>query len=178
MQRWLITGGVGFIGHHLSRALLARGDAVSVLDDFSEAPYPARLKRRHAAALAREFGSRVEIAEGCVTDRALAARLAAGTSGTIHLAGLAGVRPSFLDPARYCLVNVEGTAIQLEAAQRAGSPLFVFASSSSVYGNSTPLPAHEDAPAIAPESPYAASKRSAELVVSALARRPRRCASR
>jgi len=168
MHRWLVTGGVGFIGHHLSTALLARGDEVRILDDFSDAPYPAKLKRRHAQRLMQEFGSRVVIAEGCVTDAKLAARLVPGTDGVLHLAGLAGVRPSFAEPAHYAVVNVEGTATQLDAAQRAGTPLFLLASSSSVYGNTTPLPAHEDAPAIVPESPYAASKRSAELIVSAM----------
>lgn len=171
MQRWLVTGGVGFIGHHLTRALLARGDDVVVLDDFSDAPYPTRLKRRHAELLLREHAGHVEIVEGCVTNREIAKRLTAGTSGVVHLAGLAGVRPSFADPARYTVVNVEGTATLLDAAQAAGTPLFVFASSSSVYGNTTPLPAHEDAPAIAPESPYAASKRAAELVVSSMLRK-------
>jgi UDP-glucuronate 4-epimerase len=174
MKRWLVTGGVGFIGHHLTRALLSRGDAVRVLDDFSDAPYPARLKRRHAATLTRELAaepSRLEIEEACVTDREAARRLTEGTDGVIHLAGLAGVRPSFADPARYSVVNIEGTATLLDAAQRAGTPLFVLASSSSVYGNATPLPANEDAPAISPESPYAASKRSAELLVSSMLRK-------
>lgn len=169
MRTWVVTGGVGFIGHHLSRALLDRGDAVRIIDDFSDAPYPSDLKRRHARALAAEGRARVEIFEGCVTDPALAARTTEGASGVLHLAGLAGVRPSFADPARYARVNVEGTATMLDAAQRAGSPLFVLASSSSVYGNATPLPAREDAPAVLPESPYAASKRSAELVVHAMA---------
>ena len=168
MQRWLVTGGVGFIGHHLSTALLARGDEVRIIDDFSDAPYPAALKRLHAERLAKTFGERVSIAEGCVTDAKLAARLVPGTDGVLHLAGLAGVRPSFAAPARYATVNIEGTATQLDAAQRAGTPLFVLASSSSVYGNTTPLPAAEDAAAIVPESPYAASKRSAELVASAM----------
>ncbi|MBX3206470.1 MAG: GDP-mannose 4,6-dehydratase [Labilithrix sp.] len=171
MRRWLVTGGVGFIGHHLTRALLARGDSVTVLDDFSDAPYPTRLKRRHAEVLSREHAGRLDVVEGCVTSRETAARLTAGTTGVIHLAGLAGVRPSFADPARYSVVNIEGTATLLDAAQRAGTPLFVFASSSSVYGNATPLPAGEDAPAIVPESPYAASKRAAELVVSAMIRK-------
>lgn len=171
MARWLVTGGVGFIGHHLTRALLARGDEVRVLDDFSDAPYPARLKRRHAEALEREHPGRIEIAEGCITDRDLARRLTEGIGGVLHLAGLAGVRPSFADPARYAVVNIEGTATLLDAAQRAGTELFVFASSSSVYGNATPLPASEDAPAVTPESPYAASKRAAELVVSSMLRK-------
>lgn len=171
MRRWLVTGGVGFIGHHLTRALLERGDSVTVLDDFSDAPYPTRLKRRHAEVLSREYAGRVDIVEACVTDRATAARVTSGAAGVIHLAGLAGVRPSFADPARYAAVNVEGTVTLLAAAQDAGTPLFVFASSSSVYGNATPLPASEDAPAIVPESPYAASKRAAELLVSAMIRK-------
>ena len=170
-MRWLVTGGVGFIGSHLCRALLARGDAVCILDDFSDAPYPTVLKRRNAAALTREHPNAVEIVDGCITNADLAQRLVAATAGTVHLAGLAGVRPSFAEPARYARVNVEGTANLLDAAQRAGHERFVFASSSSVYGNATPLPAVEDAPAIVPESPYAASKRSAELVVSAMLRK-------
>ena len=106
-----------------------------------------------------------------MTDRATIAPLFAGAHATLHLAGLAGVRPSFSEPARYARVNVEGTAVVQEIAREAGISRFVFASSSSVYGNATPLPAREDAPAVEPESPYAASKRSAELVASALCRR-------
>lgn len=172
MRTWLVTGGVGFIGHHLTRALLSRGDHVRVLDDFSDAPYPAVLKRRNAEELLREHqGGALQIHEGCVTDRALGQRLVEGTDGVLHLAGLAGVRPSFADPARYAKVNVEGTANLLEAVQQKGVGTFVLASSSSVYGNATPLPASEDAPAIVPESPYAASKRSAELVVAAMVKK-------
>jgi UDP-glucuronate 4-epimerase len=167
MAKWLVTGGVGFIGHHLTNALLARGDSVTILDDFSNAPYPTVLKRKHAAALK----DRAEIHEGCITDRALAQRLIAGRDGVIHLAGLAGVRPSFAEPALYAKVNIEGTANLLDVAQHAGIQRFVFASSSSVYGNSTPLPATEDAVAIEPESPYAATKRSGELVALAMVRK-------
>lgn len=178
MRTWLVTGGVGFIGHHLVRALVARGDRVRVLDDFSDAPYPTHLKRRNAAELTRE-SDRVEIVEGCVTDVSLVDRVTAGVDGVLHLAGLAGVRPSFAEPARYARVNVEGTATMLDAAQRGGVSLFVVASSSSVYGNATPLPAREEAPAIVPESPYAASKRGAELVSSAMLRKTpnMRCAA-
>lgn len=169
-RRWLVTGGVGFIGSHLCRALLLRGDEVRILDDFSDAPYPSELKRKNEVVLRREFPN-VEILEGCVTDRALAADLVKGTTGVVHLAGLAGVRPSFADPARYAKVNVEGTANLLDAAERASIGTFAFASSSSVYGNATPLPAVEDAPAIWPESPYAASKRAAELVCAAMSKK-------
>lgn len=170
-MRWLVTGGVGFIGSHLCRALLGRGDTVCILDDFSDAPYPTVLKRKNEEALRRDFPAAVEVVEGCVTNGELATRLVGSTGGIVHLAGLAGVRPSFADPTRYAKVNVEGSANLLDAAQRAGHERFVLASSSSVYGNATPLPAVEDAAAIVPESPYAASKRSAELVLSAMLRK-------
>ncbi len=143
-MHWLVTGGVGFIGYH---------------------------------DLVAEFGDQIRIEVGGVEDRARMAEVFAAAAktepfgGVLHLAGLAGVRPSFGDPARYARVNVEGTTTLLELARAAGVPRFVFASSSSVYGNSTPLPAREDAAAIEPESPYAASKRGAELVALSLARR-------
>lgn len=172
MKRWLVTGGVGFIGHHLVRALLTRGDSVRVLDDFSNEPYPERLKRRHAKTLQSEFpADRLSIDEACITDREAAKRLIEGVDGVIHLAGLAGVRPSFKDPVRYSVVNIEGTATLLDAAQQVGLGFFMFASSSSVYGNSTPLPATEDAPSIFPESPYAATKRAGELMISSMVRK-------
>lgn len=170
MARVVVTGGVGFIGYHLTRALLARGDDVSVVDDFSDAPYPAAEKRRNERDLAQEFPL-VVIRRACVTDRAALAPLFDDAQIVVHLAGLAGVRPSFADPARYASVNVQGTAVVMELARERGIGTLVFASSSSVYGNSTPLPAREDAPAVEPESPYAASKRGAELVASALCRR-------
>lgn len=171
MTRWLVTGGVGFIGHHLAHALLARGDHVRIVDDYSDAPYPTRLKRRNEAELGRAYGERVSIVEACITDRDAVGRLIDGVDGVLHLAGLAGVRPSFADPARYAKVNVEGTANLLERAQASSVGLFLLASSSSVYGNATPLPANEEAAAIVPESPYAASKRAAELLVAAMSRK-------
>lgn len=178
MKRWLVTGGLGFIGSHLCRDLLARGDQLRIVDDLSDAPYPRVRKRQNEASLRRDYPS-IDIVEGCITSRELVTRAAQGTDAIIHLAGLAGVRPSFTDPGRYAEVNVAGTANVLEAAQRAGHERFVFASSSSVYGNATPLPAREEAPAVVPESPYAASKRSAELIVSAMLRKTphMRCAA-
>jgi len=169
-SRWVVTGGVGFIGYHLCRALARRGDDVVVIDDFCDAPYPRAHKKRNQRDLEAELGARVRVVEACVTDRAAIAPHFEGAHGVVHLAGLAGVRPSFRDPARYARVNVEGTATTLEVARAASVKRYVFASSSSVYGNSTPLPAREDAPAVIPESPYAASKRGAELVASAIAR--------
>ncbi|HEY1956544.1 MAG TPA: NAD-dependent epimerase/dehydratase family protein [Polyangiaceae bacterium] len=170
-MRWVVTGGVGFIGHHLCRALLARGDELVVVDDFSDAPYPRSWKLANQRALESVAPeNRFRVVTACVTDREALRPCFEGADGVVHLAGLAGVRPSFRDPARYARVNVEGTAVTLELAREAGAKRYLFASSSSVYGNSTPLPAREDAPAIDPESPYAATKRSAELVASAIAR--------
>jgi UDP-glucuronate 4-epimerase len=167
VARILVTGGVGFIGYHVTRALLSRGDAVIVVDDFSDRPYPRAEKLRNEADLQAEFPE-VRVVRACVTDGAAMAPLVGDSEAVLHLAGLAGVRPSFGDPVRYARVNVEGTAVVQELARAAGIERFLFASSSSVYGNATPLPAREDAPAVVPESPYAASKRSAELVASTI----------
>jgi UDP-glucuronate 4-epimerase len=169
MTRILVTGGVGFIGYHVTRSLLARGDDVVIADDFSDGPYPTADKLRNASDLRAEFAG-VRVIRGCVTDRATMAPLVRDAQIVLHLAGLAGVRPSFRDPAAYARVNVEGTAVVQELAREQGVERFLFASSSSVYGNTTPLPAREDAPAVAPESPYAASKRAAELVASSICR--------
>ncbi len=167
MARILVTGGVGFIGYHVTRALLERGDDVVVVDDFSSHPYPLAEKLRNEADLRAEF-LRVRVVRGCVTDRSAMAPLVGDVEAVLHLAGLAGVRPSFGDPARYARVNIEGTAVVQELARERGIERFLFASSSSVYGNATPLPAREDEPAMVPESPYAASKRGAELVASSI----------
>jgi UDP-glucuronate 4-epimerase len=167
MAHVVVTGGVGFIGYHVTRALAMRGERVVVADDFSNAPYPRACKRRNAADLGADLTG-VQVVEACVTDRAAMASILAGARAVVHLAGLAGVRPSFADPARYARVNVEGTAVVQEVAHEAGVARFLFASSSSVYGNATPLPAREDAPAVEPESPYAGTKRAAELVAYAL----------
>src|SRR5579859_6331371 len=107
-MRWVVTGGVGFIGYHVAHALLARGDEVTVIDDFSNAPYPTAYKRRNQGDLQRAF-PRARVVEESVVDRAIAP-LFEGADGVVHLAGVAGVRPSLQDPARYARMNVEGTA--------------------------------------------------------------------
>jgi UDP-glucuronate 4-epimerase len=85
-------------------------------------------------------------------------------AAVVHLAALAGVRPSIADPASYVSVNVDGTTAVLAAAVRHGVGRLVFASSSSVYGNNAKVPFHEDDPVDAPVSPYAATKRAGELL--------------
>jgi UDP-glucuronate 4-epimerase len=87
----------------------------------------------------------------------------------VHLAAKAGVRPSLADPVGYARANVTGTAAVLEAARQAGVSRIVFGSSSSVYGDSTPVPFREDAAATVPVSPYAATKRAGELLLSSVA---------
>jgi UDP-glucuronate 4-epimerase len=168
MGRVLVTGGVGFIGTHLTRALLAGGDEVVVIDDFSDMPYPSEGKRRNMRDLQAAYPA-LRVVDACVTDPATRSHYD-GVDRVFHLAALAGVRPSFASPERYARVNVEGTTRVFESARAAGCTRFVFASSSSVYGNSTPLPAREDAVAVSPESPYAATKRGTELVVASLCR--------
>ncbi|APR99648.1 NAD-dependent epimerase/dehydratase family protein [Pajaroellobacter abortibovis] len=167
-MHWLVTGGVGFIGFHLTRALLQRGDRVTIADDFSNAPYPTYEKRRNQRDLETEFGHSVQIREVCITDRITLEPLFKEIDGIIHLAGLAGVRSSFQDPCRYLRVNIEGTTNLLELAKLHSIDQILIASSSSVYGDSTPLPAKEEAVAILPQSPYAASKRASELVAYSL----------
>jgi UDP-glucuronate 4-epimerase len=99
---------------------------------------------------------------------ALRARLTPDTV-IVHLGARAGVRPSLADPVGYAEANVTGTAAVLEAARRAGVSRIAFGSSSSVYGDSTPVPFREDAVAMEPASPYAATKRAAELFLGAVA---------
>jgi UDP-glucuronate 4-epimerase len=163
--RVVVTGGVGFIGFHTCRALLDRGDDVVIVDHFGQGLTPLEWKERNL----RDLGN-VALVKASITDRDAIDSAFANADAVIHLAGVAGVRASVEDPAKYARVNVEGTTNVLEAARKHGVGRVVMASSSSVYGNDTPLPASEDAPAIAPASPYAASKRAAELVASSLAK--------
>jgi UDP-glucuronate 4-epimerase len=163
-MRLLITGGAGFIGSHVADRRLARGDRVVVLDDFNDFYDPAA-KRHNTAPHAGNPDYR--LVEGDIRDRALLARLFAEErfDAVIHLAARAGVRPSLSQPILYEEVNVVGTLRLLEAAVASGRPRFLFASSSSVYGVNSKLPFSEDDPIDRPISPYAASKRGAELHV-------------
>ncbi|MCA9511592.1 MAG: GDP-mannose 4,6-dehydratase [Myxococcota bacterium] len=161
----LVTGAAGFIGSTLVDRLLAEGRTVVGLDSFDPF-YPAPLKRANLAAAAAS--SRFELVEGDIRDAALVERLfARGFDGVVHLAALAGVRPSLERPAAYADVNVNGTTILLEAAVRHGAPRFVFASSSSVYGERSDGPFRESDRVDHPISPYAATKKAGELIAHA-----------
>jgi UDP-glucuronate 4-epimerase len=162
-ERVLVTGAAGFIGSHVSEALVAQGADVIGVDNFDPF-YPRAVKERNLAAL-RE-ATRFRLVEADVVRDPLPLD---GVTVVVHLAARPGVRPSLDDPAGYMEVNVTGTARVLEAARRAGVARVVLGSSSSVYGEATPPPFAETAPAVAPISPYAASKRAAELVAHAFA---------
>jgi UDP-glucuronate 4-epimerase len=162
--RLLITGGAGFIGSHLADRRLAKGDRVVVLDDFNEFYDPA-VKRGNVAA--HRANGAYRLVEGDIRDGALLQRLFEQESfdAVLHLAARAGVRPSLTQPVLYEEVNVIGTLRLLEAAIGRGKPRFLFASSSSVYGINSRLPFSEEDPITLPISPYAATKRAAELHV-------------
>lgn len=158
MKRVLVTGGAGFIGSHLVRALLDRGDEVSIVDNFDPF-YPERLKRLSLDARARLLEK--DIRDQDAMDAVLGE---VRPEVVVHLAALAGVRPSLERPAAYMDVNVRGTAAVLEAARKAGVRRFVLGSSSSVYGAHAEAPFHETARVDLPESPYAASKVASEVL--------------
>jgi UDP-glucuronate 4-epimerase len=166
MTRVLVTGAAGFIGSHLLEALIARGDEVVGIDNFDPF-YPRPMKERNL----REVGERAGFCfhELDMLEVEPLARLLSSDSVVVHLAGKAGVRPSIEDPVGYARTNVTGTAAVLEAARRAGVHRVVYGSSSSVYGDTTPTPFREDAVAMEPVSPYAATKRAGELLVHAVA---------
>jgi len=165
MTRVLVTGAAGFIGSHLVEALLARGDAVTGVDSFDPF-YPRAVKEANLATARRHPGFALH--ELDVLDHAALAPLLDAGTVVVHLAAKAGVRPSLADPAGYARANVEGTAAVLLAMRRAGATRLVFGSSSSVYGDDTPAPFTEDAPAMRPLSPYGATKRAGELLVGTL----------
>lgn len=162
-ERVLVTGAAGFIGSHTVEALLARECRVVGVDNFDDFYDPA-IKRANVAAA--EQHPHFTLARADVRDGAGLRRIIdeAAPDVIVHLAARAGVRPSIEAPALYADVNVVGTTTVLEAARASGVNRLVIASSSSVYGNSAPVPFREDEPALQPVSPYAATKRAAELV--------------
>jgi len=162
-QRVLVTGAAGFIGSHLSEALIRRGYEVAGVDNFD--PFYAReVKERNLVTLRTLDG--FEFVEANVARDPLPLE---NVDVVIHLAAKPGVRPSLEDPGGYMEANVTATARLIDAARRMGITRIVFGSSSSVYGNATPAPFAEREPAVSPISPYAASKRAGELLAYAFA---------
>jgi UDP-glucuronate 4-epimerase len=159
----LVTGGAGFIGSHLARALLERGDRVVAIDNFNDYYDPA-IKRRNAARLSEHPA--FTMVEADIRDaQAVEALFAAHDIRRVaHLAAMAGVRESVKQPHLYFEVNLTGTLNLLEAARRHAVDLFVLASTSSVYGETPRLPFEESDTADRPLAAYPASKRAAELL--------------
>lgn len=162
-MHFLVTGGAGFIGSHLTRRLLSRGDRVTVLDDFNDFYDPARKRHNVASFLER---TDYRLVEGDIRDPELVDRLFAEDrfDGVVHLAARAGVRPSLQEPILYEDVNCIGTLRLLEAARRHGPDIFIFGSSSSVYGINEKVPFSEADEVNQPISPYATTKRAGELL--------------
>jgi UDP-glucuronate 4-epimerase len=156
-----VTGGAGFIGSHVCRALVHAGWSVLAVDNFDPF-YDRRLKEQGLAELRARDGFALLEADIRRPETMLGA--CDGADLLVHLAARAGVRPSIEDPLTYASVNVDGTVSALEACRRAGVRRVIFGSSSSVYGDDTPVPFREDAPASKPVSPYAATKRAGELL--------------
>jgi nucleoside-diphosphate-sugar epimerase len=152
-----VTGGAGFIGHHLVAGLLDRGDTVSVVDDFSSG----------SRARLASFGERVQITEGTVLDPGVLDAAFVGCDVVLHHAAIASVAESLERPRLVNDVNANGTIEVMLAAARQGVRRVVFAGSSAVYGIPDALPCTESQRAD-PVSPYGASKLAAEHIVHAL----------
>ncbi len=161
----IVTGAAGFIGYHVCRALLARGEDILGIDNLTDY-YDVRLKEARLAQLAPQRGfrfQRIDIADKAAM-LALFDREQRATR-VVHLAAQAGVRHSLIDPYAYVVSNVMGHVTVLEAARRLSRlEHLVYASSSSVYGGNTKLPFAESDPVDTPVSLYAATKRSDELI--------------
>lgn len=161
----LVTGAAGFIGYHVAQALLARGENVVGIDNFSPY-YDVRLKQARLARLSENPGFRFHHLD--ITDKEATGALFASApeiDRIVHLAAQPGVRHSLADPYAYVNTNVLGQLVVLEAARQLPRlHHLLYASSSSVYGESKILPFSEDDRADAPNSLYAATKRAGELI--------------
>jgi UDP-glucuronate 4-epimerase len=165
MSHILVTGGAGFIGSHLAERLVRDDNRVTVIDSF-DSFYSPEIKRRNVRELLGD--ARFQLVEADIRDdRALDRACREKVDVIVHLAARAGVRPSLEQPKVYADVNVGGTLSLLELARRQEVRRFVFGSSSSVYGNDASPPFRESERADQPISPYAASKRAAELYAHA-----------
>jgi UDP-glucuronate 4-epimerase len=162
-NRLLVTGGAGFIGSHISEALLRRGLQLTVVDNLDDFYSPAA-KRANLEEV-RKAGSfcfrELDLCDFSGIKEAIAS---SRPDTVIHLAARAGVRPSIENPQLYERVNVAGTVNLLELARELGVKRFIFGSSSSVYGVTNRIPFAEDDPCLRPISPYAATKLAGEFL--------------
>jgi len=156
----LVTGGAGFVGSSIVEVLLAKGERVRVLDDFSSG------RRQNIEPFLGN--ARFELVEGSIADAAVARRCVEGVEVIFHEAAIPSVARSVANPAATMLAGVQGTTVLLEAARHARARRVVFAASSSAYGNTPTLPKIETMPA-APLSPYAVSKLACEHLMRVFA---------
>jgi len=158
----LVTGAAGFIGSHLCDRLLASGWEVVGVDNFDDF-YDPRIKRENVASCATQGHFR--LLEADIRDKAaMEEAVAEDVDVIVHLAARAGVRPSIEQPVLYADVNLNGTVVLLEMARKRHLKKFIFASSSSVYGNNKKVPFSEGDNVDYPISPYAATKKAGELI--------------
>lgn len=158
----LITGAAGFIGSHLSERLLNNGLTVVGVDNFDDF-YDPQIKRQNIKGCLNN--KNFHLIEADIRDSdAMDKAVGDGIEIIVHLAARAGVRPSIEKPLLYADVNINGTMVLLEAAKKHKVNKFVFASSSSVYGNNKKVPFSEDDNVDFPISPYAATKKACELI--------------
>jgi len=160
--RYLVTGGAGFIGSHIAETLLKQGESVRVFDNYITG------RKSNLDALKGLPGT-LEILAGDLRDMVAVRAAVVGTEVVFHQGALASVPRSIADPVLSLETNVNGTQNVLLAARDAGVRRVVYASSSSVYGNSPTMPKHEEMPT-APISPYGVQKLSGELLCGVFTR--------
>ena len=170
-MRVLVTGGAGFIGSHVCEALLQQGHDICLLDNFCDyySPMFKRENIHHVKLVAKMCKKDVQVIEADVRDKSALDKHFSTQSydAVIHLAACTGVRPSIENAFFYSDVNINGTITILECMRRHQVKNLVFASSSSIYGNSDKVPYSESDAALCPISPYAASKKAGELMCHA-----------
>ena len=157
MKKYLVTGGAGFIGSHITHALLEQGARVRILDNFSSG------KPETVEALTQQFdATQLEVLEGDVRDASRLAEAVRGVEVIFHEAAFVSVPQSMHEPQECFDVNITGTSLLFDAARKAGVRRAVVASSAAVYGESDALPLAEET-RLQPLSPYAVSKRVDEM---------------
>jgi UDP-glucuronate 4-epimerase len=165
-KKVLVTGGAGFIGSHVAESLLLRGDDVVIVDEVNDY-YDVSIKELNLKLLQSKYPeTRLKVYRGdiCCEDLMLKIFETEKPTFVCHMAARAGVRPSIQDPYVYIHSNIKGTTHLMELSARFGVQNFVFASSSSVYGDSTSTYFSEDEVVDQPVSPYAATKKACELL--------------
>lgn len=160
----LITGGAGFIGSACAKALMKRGDTPILVDNFNDY-YDVQLKKDRISKFLKDYKGKFILRKGDIRDRKFMERVYKNDKPekVIHLAAMAGVRNSILDPMGYADVNVMGTVNLMDLAVKYKIKNFVYASSSSIYGMNKP-PFSEGDFVDTPMSPYAATKKATELL--------------